>query len=60
MILDSVNGVSSTKNVESARIEIQSGEIREIKFVEDDTLMFIWSNGGKYLSTVVVKDSSPK
>lgn len=50
-MLDSVNGVSSTKNIESAKINLQSGEIREIKFVEDNTLMLIWSNSGKYLTS---------
>ncbi|KAK2762196.1 hypothetical protein FQN54_001205 [Arachnomyces sp. PD_36] len=42
--LDSVNGVSSTRSIGSAMINLGSGEIRQIKFVEDDTSMLIWSS----------------
>ncbi|KAK2787269.1 hypothetical protein FQN51_003429 [Onygenales sp. PD_10] len=42
VILDMVNGVSSTKAIFLATVNLQSGKITQIKFVEDGTLMLLW------------------
>ena len=44
MVLDSVNGVSSTRSTSIAALDLQEGEIRQLQFVEDDTLMILWSH----------------
>lgn len=44
VVLDSVNGVSSTRNTSIAALGLQEGEIRQLQFVEDDTLMILWSH----------------
>ncbi|PYH45714.1 putative anaphase-promoting complex component Cut20/Apc4 [Aspergillus saccharolyticus JOP 1030-1] len=52
VVLNSENGVSSTKSISTAVIDFQGGEIRQIQFVEDDTMMMVlWSspNGSSYL-----------
>lgn len=49
VILDSANGVSSTRNSAVVAISFQEGEIRQIQFVEDDTVMILWSSGSMYL-----------
>lgn len=43
-VLDSVNGVSSTRYTSLAALSFQEGEIRQLQFVEDDTLMVLWSD----------------
>ncbi|KAF5862962.1 hypothetical protein ETB97_010894 [Aspergillus alliaceus] len=51
MILDCENGVSSTRRTSIGAIDLQEGEIRQVQFVEDDTIMLLWSNneGFSYL-----------
>ena len=44
IVLDSINGVSSTKSTSIAAIDLLEGEIRQIQFVDDDSLMILWSN----------------
>ena len=44
VVLDSVNGVSSTRSTSIAALDLQEGEIRQLQFVEDDTLMILWSH----------------
>ncbi|KAF7628614.1 putative anaphase-promoting complex component Cut20/Apc4 [Aspergillus flavus] len=50
-VLDCENGVSSTRTTGIGAIDLQEGEIRQIQFVEDDTIMILWSNneGASYL-----------
>ncbi|KAK2873517.1 hypothetical protein FQN49_002295 [Arthroderma sp. PD_2] len=43
-ILSIVNGVSSTKASLLATVDLGSGSIRDLKFVEDGTLMLLWSS----------------
>ena len=45
-VLDCENGVSSTRPTSIGAIDLQEGEIRQIQFVEDDTIMVLWSNNG--------------
>ncbi len=47
LVLDSVNGVSSTRATFVAKINLQKGNITQIKFVEDGTLMLLWFDRGK-------------
>lgn len=49
-MLDSTNGVSSTRSTSVAAIDIQEGEVRQLQFFEN-TLMALWSyqNGPTYL-----------
>ncbi|PYI23859.1 putative anaphase-promoting complex component Cut20/Apc4 [Aspergillus violaceofuscus CBS 115571] len=51
VVLDSENGVSSTKSIATAVVDLQGGEIRQLQFVEDDTMMILWSSekGTSYL-----------
>ncbi|KAJ5126704.1 hypothetical protein N7448_007483 [Penicillium atrosanguineum] len=44
-VLDSVNGVSSTRATSIASITLKEGEIRQLQFVQDDTLMVLWTDG---------------
>lgn len=46
VVLDSVNGVSSTRRTAVAALSLQQGEIRQLQFVDDDTLMVLWASGG--------------
>lgn len=43
VVLDSANGVSSTRWAEVAAINFLEGEIRQIQFVGDGTVMLLWS-----------------
>ncbi|EGD91896.2 hypothetical protein H106_00379 [Trichophyton rubrum CBS 735.88] len=45
-ILSVVNGVSSTKASLQATVELGSGSIQDLKFVEDGTLMLLWKSKG--------------
>lgn len=47
-VLDSINGVSSSRHTSFAAVTLQEGEIRQLQFVEDDTLMVLWSNSSMY------------
>ncbi|OJJ87767.1 putative anaphase-promoting complex component Cut20/Apc4 [Aspergillus glaucus CBS 516.65] len=60
VVLDSVNGVSSTRSTSIAAFDLQEGEIRQLQFVEDDTLMILWShpNGSSYLLNFPFQPSS--
>lgn len=49
-VLDSVNGVSSTRSISVAAISLQGGEIRQLQFVDDDTLIVLWTSGGRPIS----------
>ncbi|KAE8377835.1 putative anaphase-promoting complex component Cut20/Apc4 [Aspergillus bertholletiae] len=50
-VLDCENGVSSTRTIGVGAIDLQEGEVRQVQFVEDDTIMILWSNneGSSYL-----------
>lgn len=43
-VLDSINGVSSTRHTSIAALALPEGEIRQLQFVEDNTLMVLWSD----------------
>lgn len=47
LILDSVGGVSSTRNTSLAILDLEDGEVRQLQFVNDDTIMILWRNGSK-------------
>ena len=49
-ILDSVNGVSSTRSTSIAAVSLKMGEIRQVHFVDDDTIMVLWASGGRFYS----------
>ncbi|OJK04513.1 hypothetical protein ASPACDRAFT_109174 [Aspergillus aculeatus ATCC 16872] len=51
VVLDSENGVSSTQSISTAVVDLQGGEIRQLQFVEDDTMVILWSSekGTSYL-----------
>ncbi|EFE43746.1 hypothetical protein TRV_01494 [Trichophyton verrucosum HKI 0517] len=51
-ILSVVNGVSSTKASLQATVELGSGSIQDLKFVEDGTLMLLWKSKGMFLLVV--------
>lgn len=42
-----MNGVSSTKEISIVPLSLQQGEIHQVQFVSDNTLMLLWSDGGK-------------
>ncbi|OAX78547.1 hypothetical protein ACJ72_07142, partial [Emergomyces africanus] len=46
VVIDTVNGVSSTKATLLAAINLHRGNITQIKFVEDGTLMLLLSDAG--------------
>ncbi|KAL1980545.1 hypothetical protein VTN96DRAFT_3990 [Rasamsonia emersonii] len=46
LTLDSVRGVSSTKALSIATISLQKGEIRQIQFVQDNTIMLLYVDEG--------------
>ena len=45
VVLDSINGVSSTRATSIAPIALPGGEVRQVQFVTDDTLMVLWISG---------------
>ncbi|KAF7595337.1 hypothetical protein BBP40_006586 [Aspergillus hancockii] len=51
VVLDCENGVSSTRMASIGAVDLQIGEIRQIQFMEDGTVMLLWSNdeGSSYL-----------
>ncbi|CDM38272.1 hypothetical protein DTO013E5_8695 [Penicillium roqueforti] len=51
IVLDSVGGVSSTRSTSLATLDLQNGEVRQLQFVNDDTLMILWrdSKGSSHL-----------
>ncbi|THC97798.1 hypothetical protein EYZ11_002714 [Aspergillus tanneri] len=44
LVLDSANGVSSPRSTSIGAVDLQEGDIRQIQFVEDNTLMLLWSD----------------
>ncbi|KAJ6137253.1 Anaphase-promoting complex subunit 4 [Penicillium samsonianum] len=42
VVLNSVGGVSSTRSTSLATLDLQNGEVRQLQFVNDDTLMVLW------------------
>ncbi|KAL4913499.1 anaphase-promoting complex, cyclosome, subunit 4-domain-containing protein [Aspergillus aurantiobrunneus] len=46
VVLDSENGVSSTREAQVGAINLQEGVIHQVQFVEDDKMMVLWSNNG--------------
>jgi anaphase-promoting complex subunit 4 len=50
IVLDSINGVSSTRATSVASLALKEGEIRQLQFVEDDTLMVLWADASMFLS----------
>ncbi|EEH15946.1 hypothetical protein PABG_06033 [Paracoccidioides brasiliensis Pb03] len=49
VLLNTVNGVSSTKAAFLAVLNLQNGNIKQIKFVEDGTMMLLLSDGNTHL-----------
>ncbi|KAG2420972.1 hypothetical protein HFD88_000587 [Aspergillus terreus] len=47
VVLDCENGVSSTRSTAVGALDFQEGEVRQIQFVADDTVMILWANGNK-------------
>ncbi|KAI1940293.1 hypothetical protein LOZ52_003843 [Ophidiomyces ophidiicola] len=45
VVLATINGVSTTEVVLNATINLGSGIIRDVKFVQDGTMMLLWSDG---------------
>lgn len=50
IVLDSVGGVSSTRSTSLATLDLQNGEVRQLQFVNDDTLMILWRDSSKSLT----------
>lgn len=50
VVLNSVGGVSSTRSTSLATLDLQNGEVRQLQFVNDDTLMVLWRDGSKSLT----------
>ncbi|KAF9887042.1 hypothetical protein FE257_010536 [Aspergillus nanangensis] len=44
VISDCENGVSSTKSTSVGTVDLREGEIRQVQFVGDDTIMLLWTN----------------
>ncbi|CAI7669413.1 unnamed protein product [Penicillium viridicatum] len=51
VVLNSIGGVSSTSSTSLATLDLQNGEVRQLQFVKDDTLMVLWrdSKGSSHL-----------
>lgn len=47
VVLNSVGGVSSTRSTSLATLDLQNGEVRQLQFVSDDTLMILWRDSSK-------------
>lgn len=57
-VLDSINGVSSTRATSIAAFTLQEGEIRQLQFIEDDTLMILWSDSSTFSRLLSVPNDS--
>ncbi|CAG8234328.1 unnamed protein product [Penicillium salamii] len=44
VVIDSVGGVSSTRSTSVAILNLENGEVRQLQFVNDDTIMILWRN----------------
>lgn len=61
VVLDSVNGVSSTRTTSATAFDLQEGEILQLQFVEDDSLMVLWSHReSTYLLALPFQPSNAK
>ncbi|OOF95512.1 hypothetical protein ASPCADRAFT_397201 [Aspergillus carbonarius ITEM 5010] len=60
--LDSENGVSSTQSISTGALDLQEGEIRQVQFVEDDTIVVLWSSNKRtpYLLSLPFQPASTK
>ncbi|PLB37356.1 putative anaphase-promoting complex component Cut20/Apc4 [Aspergillus candidus] len=60
VVLDSENGVSSTRTTSLGVLTLHDGEIRQIQFVEDDALMVLWTSkkGSSYLLNLPFQPTS--
>ena len=48
VILDVVNGVSSTRQIRTTTLNLKGGEIRDLKYVpQDRVLMLLWRDAGE-------------
>ena len=47
VVVDSVGGVSSTRSTSLATLDLGNGEIRQLQFVNDDTIMILWRNSSQ-------------
>lgn len=46
VVIDSENGVSSTREAHVGAINLKEGIIRQVQFIDNDKLMVLWSNNG--------------
>lgn len=54
IMLETQNGISSTKSVEGAMIETAGWEVRDVKFVDDDELVLAVSTKCKPAEGIVL------
>ncbi|KAL4893762.1 anaphase-promoting complex, cyclosome, subunit 4-domain-containing protein [Aspergillus ambiguus] len=47
VVLDCENGVSSTRSLAVGAVDLQEGDVRQVQFVADDTVMVLWASGNK-------------
>ncbi|KAJ5901657.1 Anaphase-promoting complex subunit 4 [Penicillium taxi] len=59
-VLDSSNGVSSTRSTSVSAFSLGEGEVRQLQFVDDDTLMILWMDkkGISYLINIPFQPAS--
>lgn len=56
-VLNSVNGVSSTRATSVASVVLPGGEVRQLRFLDDDTLLVLWSNSRRSLALSFASDT---
>lgn len=54
IVLHIENGISSTGDADVAYLSLGSGEIRDVKFVDDDFILVLWHGEGKYASYIAI------
>lgn len=54
VVLNSIGGVSSTRSTSLATLDLKNGEVRQLQFVSDDTIMILWRDSSKSLTHCVV------
>ncbi|GAD98867.1 anaphase-promoting complex component Cut20/Apc4, putative [Paecilomyces variotii No. 5] len=61
-VIDTVNGVSSTKTTSIAGVSLREGDIHQVQFVQDDIVMVLWSDasGSFYLLDFPFMSSASK
>lgn len=47
ILLSIENGISTTQHVESAAVQLGSGEVKDMRFLDDDILLVLWDSDGK-------------